>query len=278
MSELPRTALERVLARASELQTTGSAEPGDTISEARLVEIAKEVGLDVQHVRQAIAEERAQVVLAEPENGPLLSSLGPSVVSAQRTVTGSPSELLARLEGMLPRLEMMVPIRRTGDRLMLEPRQDTIGNFMRSLGVGGRRFDLVRLDQLVVTATRVDEGRTVLRFDAVMAGARSSERTSAMVISVMLFLLAAAVAIPAFVFSLVLPGFAIARWVCSPRSRQGARGSPGARCVADSARSWPECRTGWNSCWMKRSRGSWNSHLRYWTGCSKVGATGSCEA
>lgn len=210
MSELPRTALERVLARASELQTTGSAEPGDTISEARLVEIAKEVGLDVQHVRQAIAEERAQVVLAEPENGPLLSSLGPSVVSAQRTVTGSPSELLARLEGMLPRLEMMVPIRRTGDRLMLEPRQDTISNFMRSLGVGGRRFDLVRLDQLVVTATRVDEGRTVLRFDAVMAGARSSERTSAMVISVMLFLLAAAVAIPAFVFSLVLPGFAIA--------------------------------------------------------------------
>ncbi|HEY0928740.1 MAG TPA: hypothetical protein VGE27_02375 [Gemmatimonas sp.] len=210
MSELPRTALERVLARASELQTSTSAEPGETISEARLVEIAKEVGLDVQHVRQAIAEERAQVVLAEPEHGPLLSSLGPSVVSAQRTISGSPSELLARLEAMLPRLEMMLPIRRTGDRLILEPRRDTFGNFMRSLGVGGRRFDLVRLDQLVVTATRVDDGRTVLRFDAVMNGARSSERTSAVVISTVLFLLAAAVAVPAFVFSLVLPSFAVA--------------------------------------------------------------------
>jgi len=58
MSELPRTALERVLARAAELQTTTS-ESGETISEARLLEIAREVGLDVQHVRQAIAEERA---------------------------------------------------------------------------------------------------------------------------------------------------------------------------------------------------------------------------
>lgn len=209
MSELPRTALERVLARAAELQTVTS-EPGETISEARLLEIAKEVGLDVQHVRQAIAEERAQIVLAEPETGPLLSSLGPSIVSAQRTVSGKPAALLSHLETTLPRLELMVPIRRTAERLILEPRRDPLGNFMRSMGLGGRRFDLVRLDQLVVTATPVDETKTVLRFDAVVSGARGSERTSAVALSVLFFLLAAAVSIPAFVFGLVVPGFAVA--------------------------------------------------------------------
>ncbi len=209
MSELPRTALERVLARAAELQTTMS-ESGETISEARLLEIAKEVGLDVQHVRQAIAEERAQVVLAEPESGPLLTSLGTSIVSAQRTVSGKPSVLLSHLETALPRLELMVPVRRTGERLILEPRRDPFGNFMRSMGLGGRRFDLVRVDQLVVTATAVDDTQTVLRFDAVVSRARGAERTTAVAISVLLFLMAAAVAIPAFVFSLLLPSAAVA--------------------------------------------------------------------
>ncbi len=209
MNELPRVALERVLARASELQTA-TGEPGETISEARLLEIAGEVGLDLQHVRQALAEERARASLPEPESGPLLSSLGPSVVSAQRTISVSPSELLSRLEDILPRLELMVPIRRTGDRLILEPRRDTMGNFMRSLGIGGRRFDLVRLDQLVVTTTRVDDARTVLRFDAIVARARGSERTTALVLSALLFLLAAAITIPMVVFSLAVPAFATA--------------------------------------------------------------------
>lgn len=207
MADLPRTALERVLARAVELQSSTD-EPGDTVSEARLLEIAKEVGLDAQHVRQALAEERAQSALAEPESGPLLASFGNSVVSAQRTVTGTPSSLLTRLESILPGLELMVPVRRTGERLILEPRHDPFGNFMRSLGIGGRRFDLVRLDQLVVTATQVDETRSVLRFDAVLSGVRRSERTSAVAIIAVLFLLVASIAIPATVFSLVIPAYA----------------------------------------------------------------------
>jgi len=40
------------------------------------------------------------------------------------------------------------------------------------------RFDLVRVDQLVVSATRVDDARSVLRFDAVVDGARRSVRTA----------------------------------------------------------------------------------------------------
>ena len=113
MSELPRTALERVLARAAELQNTEPGEPGDTISEARLVEIAKEVGLDVQHVQQAMAEERAQLTLPLSERGGWLSAVGPAVISAQRTVNGTPDQLLRNLEAFLPLNEYMVAIRRS---------------------------------------------------------------------------------------------------------------------------------------------------------------------
>ena len=178
MRDLPRTALERVLARASELQNTEPGEPGDTISEARLVEIARDVGLDVQHVRQAIAEERAQVALPVTGSSGLLASIGPAVVSAQRTVPGTPEQLLRDLDAFLPRHEYMVVVRRTADRVVWEPRRDPLGNFFRSLGSGGRRFDLVRVDQLVVSATRVDDARSVLRFDAVVDGARRSVRTA----------------------------------------------------------------------------------------------------
>lgn len=210
MSELPRTALERVLARASELQNTEPGEPGDTISEARLVEIAKEVGLDVQHVRQAIAEERAQLTLPLAETGGWLSSVGPSVVSAQRTLNGTPEQLLRNLEAFLPRNEQLVPVRRTADRIVWEPRRDPLGNFFRSLGSGGRRFDLVRLDQLVVTATRIDDTRSVLRFDAVVDGARRAVRTATIGAAATGLLVVLMAAVPLLFFTLALPQVAVA--------------------------------------------------------------------
>jgi hypothetical protein len=209
MSDLPRTALERVLARAAELQTTTSTEPGEVISEERLVEIAGEVGLDVAHVRQAIAEERAQLTVKDPGTGMLLASLGPAVVSAQRTVTGTPDDILRRLEAWLPRNEFLTPVRRAGDRMVWEPRRDPVGNVLRSLGGGGRRFDLVRLDQLVISATRIDDGRTVLRFDAIMDGARRQARLATGIVGAMALLLLLLTAVPMFALALVLPQVAL---------------------------------------------------------------------
>ena len=64
---IPRDALERVLARATELQGV-SGEPSEAISESRLMEVAREVGIDAQHLRQALAEERARS--AKPGSSP----------------------------------------------------------------------------------------------------------------------------------------------------------------------------------------------------------------
>lgn len=205
MSDLPRTALERVLARAAELQTTTSTDPAEVISEERLVEIAREVGLDVTHVRQAIAEERAQLSVQTPASGALLAALGPAIVSAQRTVNGTPEEILRRLETWLPRNEFLTAVRRAGDRMVWEPRRDPVGNVLRSIGGGGRRFDLVRLDQLVISATRIDDGRTVLRFDAVIDGARRQVRTATWIAGSVFLLLLLLMAIPMFALTLVVP-------------------------------------------------------------------------
>ena len=178
---LPRAALERVLARATELQGDGGELP-EVVSESRLMEIAREVGIDPLHLRQALAEERARLPMQEPEHGVVLDALGPATLSAQRVVPGTPSEVLTKLEGWMPRMESLTLRRRVADRVSWEPSRDSIGNFLRSLGMGGRRQDLVRLDQVVASVTPVDATRSVVRFDADTFAARRTQRTSLMVI------------------------------------------------------------------------------------------------
>ena len=159
---LPRAALERVLARATELQGDGT-DSSDAISESRLMEIAREVGIDTNNLRQALAEERARLPMQEPEHGVILDALGPGTLTAQRIVPGTPSQVFAKLDSWMPRMESLGVRRRVADRVSWEPRRDPLGNFLRSFGMGGRKLDLVRLDQVVVSVTAVDEAHSVVR-------------------------------------------------------------------------------------------------------------------
>ncbi len=192
---LPRVALERVLARATELQGDGG-EVSDAVSESRLMEIAREVGIDPMHLRQALAEERARLPMQEPEHGVVLDALGPATVSVQRVVPGTPAEVLAKLEAWMPRMESLSIRRRVTDRVSWEPSGDTIGNFLRSFGMGGRRQDLVRQDQVVASVTAIDATRSVVRFDAESFGARRAQRTSILLITLALVVMGLGVSVP----------------------------------------------------------------------------------
>lgn len=178
---IPRAALERVLARATELQSRGF-DVTETVSEARLVEIAREVGIDTSHLRQAIAEERARLPMQETETGFVLDRLGPASVSAQRTINGTPSQILAKLDAWMPKMESLTPRRRIGDRVSWEPRHDPLGNFFRTLGMGGRKLPLLRLDQVVASVHAVDDTRSIVRFDAEAFSARRTQRTTVSVL------------------------------------------------------------------------------------------------
>jgi hypothetical protein len=89
-SKIDRAAVDRVLARAVQLQSESSNEPQGQLSESQLLDLAKEVGLDPVNLRQALAEERTRVALPE-EHGMLASLYGGSLASAQRVVRGTPA-------------------------------------------------------------------------------------------------------------------------------------------------------------------------------------------
>ncbi|MBA4071786.1 MAG: hypothetical protein C0497_08140 [Gemmatimonas sp.] len=174
---LNRAALERVLARAMELHVHGEDSDtarSDQLSESRVLDIAREVGIAPEAVRQAIAEERARSPLAatQRESDAMLAD---PTISAARVLIGSPPELLGRLEAILMRDESLGVIRRYADRLVLEPRRGLMDQLARSFDFGGKGYYLSRASEVVVSAGAVDARRVHVALAADLGSARSKQ-------------------------------------------------------------------------------------------------------
>src|SRR5215211_101139 len=165
---LDRAALERVLARASELQA-GTGEAGESMTEEQLIELGKEVGLSPEHVRQAIAEEATRVAVQQPE-GQTSGVFGPTTAWAQRVITGSQADVLPRIDRYMQNEESLTVRRRFADRVTWEARRDMVGSIKRGFGIGGRRYALARADETGATVVPVDNGRVLVRLDATFPG------------------------------------------------------------------------------------------------------------
>ena|SRR2546423_5711578 len=117
---LDRQALERVLARAAELQgASAMPESGDLITEGQLLEIGNEVGLSPAVLNQALAEERTRVNVPE-ERGLVAQIAGAGFATATRTVPGIPRDILATIDTWMQRDECLQVQRRFADRITWE--------------------------------------------------------------------------------------------------------------------------------------------------------------
>lgn len=173
---LDRRAVERVLARAAELQGIGGGEADtDAISEDRLLDIAKEAGLTVTSVRQAIAEERTRIHSnADDDSRWLVRVAGPTTVSASRTIPGEPEAIIAYLDAYMQRDECMQVQRRFSDRVTWEARNDWVAAIKRGLRSGGRSYQLSRARQVAATVVPVDDNRSLVRLDADLGPSRNN--------------------------------------------------------------------------------------------------------
>jgi len=164
-ARLDRSSLERVLARAAELQSTS----GDTVeefTEEQLLELGREVGLSPQNLRQALAEERTRSITPEEEHGVVASLFGPSRVRAERTVAGVPAEVLASIDTWMQRQELLIVKRHHADRIVWEPRRDFVVGVKRALRVGGRDYALSRAFEVSATVIAVDDSHVHVGLDA----------------------------------------------------------------------------------------------------------------
>jgi hypothetical protein len=170
---LDRAALERVLARAAELQAE-TGEPAEALSEQQILELGTEVGLSPQNLRQALAEERTRAGGTAPSSGVLARLLGAAVVSSTRTVSGPPASILARLDDWMQREECLRVKRHFPDRIVWEARQGFFDALRRGLNVGGRGYVLSRAHEVSATVVPVDAERSLVRLDADLGTHRSA--------------------------------------------------------------------------------------------------------
>ena len=166
---LDRAALERVLARASELQA-GTSDISESMTEDQLIELGKEVGLSPEHVRQAIAEEQTRVSIQEP--GRAAGFFGPGTAWTQRVLTGKQADVLARIDRYMQKEEGLTIRRRFAERITWEPSRDFLGSVRRGFRIGGGRYALTKADETGATVVPVDANRVLVRLDATFVDAR----------------------------------------------------------------------------------------------------------
>lgn len=176
-----RTQLERVLARAAELQglSADASEPSGALTEAQVEELGKEVGLSPASIRQAIAEERARVVPVSEEAGLGRTLFGESRAGAQRVVPGAPARILDTLDRWMQRDELLRLVRQRSDLRVWEPGRGLVDSLRRAFG--SRDYALLRANEIVATVVPMDERSSLVRLEADFHQLRSSGATQTVV-------------------------------------------------------------------------------------------------
>ncbi len=161
---LDQRALERVLARAAELQGLDSDAP-EGLTDAQLIDLGKEVGIDAAHLRRALAEERARPF--QREEGWFADRVaGAAGVSAERIVPGTPASVLARLDRHMQRDEVLTLKRQRPDQLVWEAQRGLWGGLRRGLALSGKNFHLTGASDVSAQVIPVDGQSVLLRLSA----------------------------------------------------------------------------------------------------------------
>jgi hypothetical protein len=231
---LDRSALERVLARASELSSQANDDAPDGMTESQLLEIGKEVGLAPSVLQQALAEERTRVVLVE-ETGMEARVMGPASVSTTRAIPHTPEQVLAALEEWMRSDYRMNAKRRFGNRRTWEQRSGVFAELERGLRGNEAAAALVRATEIAATVSPIGDGRTAVRMDADITDLRRARRSAGiatavvgLVASAVPVVLGAALAplamLPLFVAAGVVPllGCGLGGWAILKSHRKSA--------------------------------------------------------
>ncbi len=166
-ARIDRAALERIIQRAAELQTTEH-DVGDGLTSQELIALGREVGIPGRYLQQALLEERTR--LGHVGTAGLFERVtGPSSITAQRVVRGDPDTVEAALLQWIERNELLCVQRQQPGRITWEPLGGIQAAFRRStaaIGTGKRAFMLSRAATVSATIVPLEPGYTHVSLSA----------------------------------------------------------------------------------------------------------------
>ncbi len=158
-ARLDRAALERIIQRATELQTS-ERDLADELTPDQVLALGREVGIPERHLQRALLEERSRLVTVQP-TGRWDRIAGPAGAAAQRTVPGSTGAIEAALIEWLEEREMLCVQRRQPGRITWEPMGGVAAALRRStaaLSRGSSAMLLSRADTVAATIVSLEPG------------------------------------------------------------------------------------------------------------------------
>jgi hypothetical protein len=166
-ARIDRAALERIIQRAAELQTT-EREIGDSLTSDELMALGREVGIPGRYLQQALLEERTRLGTAGAAD--LLGRVaGPGQITAQRVVAGDPQSVEQDLLRWIERNELFCVQRQQAGRITWEPLggiQAAIRRSTAAFGSGKRPFMLSRAATVAATVIPLESGYTHVSLSA----------------------------------------------------------------------------------------------------------------
>jgi hypothetical protein len=171
-SRIDRAAIERIIQRATELQT-GERDLSEGLSPAEVVALGKDVGIPEQYLQQALLEERSRVVMVRP-TGWLDRVIGPALISTARVVRGDPAEVEPRLLRWVEDNELFTVQRQQPGRISWERMGGMQAAIRRSSAAfqGNRPFMLSRATVLSASITGLEPGFSHVALAAEVGQAR----------------------------------------------------------------------------------------------------------
>ncbi len=166
-ARIDRAALERIIQRAAELQTTEH-DVGDGLTSQELIALGREVGIPGRYLQQALLEERTRIGQVRAA-GFFERVTGPSSITAQRVVRGDPDVIEAALLQWIERNELLCVQRQQTGRITWEPLGGIQAAFRRStaaIGTGKRAFMLSRAATVSATILPLEPGYTHVTMSA----------------------------------------------------------------------------------------------------------------
>jgi hypothetical protein len=156
---LSREAAERILRRAVELADDPHDHTDDVPLRA-LIEAAAELDIDPARVRLALAEERLGLLEHAERRSDVV--LGPDQVLRARVVSGSPGDVLDRVDAWMRRDRVLRRVRRSGAAAEYARRNDPAAAAQRAVRSVGGHERLAHVRRLRVLVAEAEPGRSLV--------------------------------------------------------------------------------------------------------------------
>ncbi len=171
---IPAEDLESIVRRASELQNRHGSAGTHSLTEAEVVDIGQQVGLEPDYVRRAIAEVYAEsLVPKQPPGNALLDLLaGDARVEVRRVIAGNPARIQEQLEAELREREKLAPLRRRLGRSVWEASKGTFARLERFMNFSGREYALAEIRQVDLAVAELEPGWSLVTVTADLGNRR----------------------------------------------------------------------------------------------------------